>query len=284
MNRSKRKTIAEQTLQIIDSGGYGLPNGTRVDVTDAVRESVDGTRMYTPDELEALLDRSQPQVVEKCRIEVRNETTLSAARRMVVDEARGGVLCLNFASAKNPGGGFLGGSQAQEESLARSSALYTSLTAARDYYEINRRAANALYTDHMILSPRVPVFRDDSGDLLEAPYPVCFVTAPAVNAGALRRNRPELSDAVEPTMRRRIGMLLALAAGQGYRSLILGAWGCGVFKNDPAMIARLFNEYLCEGGRFSQCFELACFAVLDSIDGQIIGAFENVLERESVSR
>jgi len=70
---------------------------------------------------------------------------------------------LNFASAKNPGGGFLGGGSAQEESLARSSGLFPCINQMQQMYETNRAYRSCLYTDHMIYSPRVPVFRDDEG-------------------------------------------------------------------------------------------------------------------------
>ena len=86
--------------------------------------------------------------------EVTNETSLSAARRMGPDAA-----CLVFASAKNPGGGFLSGAQAQEESIARSSALYPCQTAAGEFYSFHRRQGDLRYSDRVIYSPHVPVIR-----------------------------------------------------------------------------------------------------------------------------
>ncbi len=275
MNRQNRKTIAEDTLQIIERGEYVPRPGSRVDIAVAIKAAVSDTRVYTPAELEELVDHSPARVSGATQFVVRNETTLSTARRLVVDARLQNVLCLNFASAKNPGGGFLGGSQAQEESLARSSALYASLEAAPLYYEVNRVCGTAMYTDHMILSPGVPVFRDDMGELLGESYRVAFVTAPAVNAGAVSRNEPERTDQIAPVMGRRIAMLLALAASQGYRHLVLGAWGCGVFRNDPGEIADLFAEHLLGDGNYANSFERVEFAVLDQPTGQIINAFEH---------
>ncbi len=114
-----------------------------------------------------------------------NEASLAAARRL------GGLVgCLNFASAKNPGGGFRGGAEAQEESLARSSGLYRCLLEAPGFYAFHRSQRDLLYCDHMIFSPAVPVFRDEHGALLAQPYPVSFVTAAAPNAGALGLGHP----------------------------------------------------------------------------------------------
>jgi uncharacterized protein (TIGR02452 family) len=185
------------------------------------------------------------------------------------------VAALNFASAKNPGGGFLGGSQAQEESLARASALYASISKHIEYYEVNRATRSLLYTDHLIVSPRVPVIRDDEDRLLEEPWEVTIITSPAPNAGAIAENNPSESVQVEPTFRRRIEQVLSAAVAFDQTALVLGAWGCGVFRNDPATVARLFGEFLLPGGTFAKAFAHVSFAVLDR-QGDTLAAFANV--------
>ncbi len=278
MNRHSRKTVAEETLRILERGEYAPRPGSRVFIVDAVVSAVEDVRLFTPEELADLLGAEPKQAAMQTRFKVRNETTLSAAARLVVELGLQDVLCLNFASAKNPGGGFLVGSQAQEESLARSSALYATLTAAPAYYDANRRCGTAFYTDHMILSPNVLVFREDSGALLDRPYNVSFLTAPAVNAGAVRKNEPRRVSEINETMRRRIAMALTVAEHQGYRRLVLGAWGCGVFRNDPAEIAALFAEQLAGGGRYSASFDAVVFAVLDKPNGGIFEVFQKTFE------
>ena len=127
-----------------------------------------------------------------------------------------------------------------------------------------------LYSDYAVYSPGVPVIRDDDGKLLDAYYLCSFVTAPAVNVGATRdRSR----DAIRAEMARRVRKVLAIAAGHGHDAVVLGAWGCGVFRNDPEEIAELFREAL--GGEFHGAFARVAFAVLDSsADGHFIGPFE----------
>src|SRR5205814_6075588 len=117
------------------------------------------------------------------RFEVTNETTLDAARRLAAEGHR--VVALNFASARHPGGGFLKGAIAQEESLCRSSGLYESL---RDHemYRYHAPMPGGMYTNYAIYSPDVPVFKNDDGELLAEPYLCSFITSPAVNAGAIR--------------------------------------------------------------------------------------------------
>ena len=279
MNRSSRASTARETLEIMERGEYRSPSGRVVRIADGLASALEGTRLYRPEDFpDQVAGCGGRQGAPEVRAEVTPETSLQAARRLAADAARPDVLCLNFASAKNPGGGFLSGSQAQEESLARSSALYACLTSRREMYEFNRGAGTSLYSDHMIYSPRVPVFRDDDGRLLDEPYPLSFITAPAVNAGAVRRNEPERVDSILPTMRRRLARALWVAADRRHPALILGAWGCGVFQNDPASVAGLFAEALGPGGPFHGCFRQVVYAVYDRSPAQeVISAFRRAV-------
>src|SRR6185436_14841574 len=195
---------------------------------------------------------------------VTGETTLAAGRRLVESGAYAHVCALNFASARNPGGGFLGGSLAQEESLASASALYASISKQVDYYRENDRTHDGFYTDHLIFSPRVPVFREDESALLAKPYLLSFITSPALNAGVVQREPASVSRIPE-VMRNRIAIVFNAAIDNSVDCLILGAWGCGVFKNDPEMIAQLFADALLNRGMFANAFRHVCFAVFDRL-------------------
>jgi uncharacterized protein (TIGR02452 family) len=127
----------------------------------------------------------------------------------------------------------------------------------------------------MILSPAVPVFRNDEGDLPVEPFAVGMLTSPAVNAGAVHANRPSDIPHIRPAMANRIASVLAVAVYAGYEHLILGAWGCGVFRNDPEQIAELFGELLLNKGTFANRFTSVTFAILDrSPKATFIGPFE----------
>jgi uncharacterized protein (TIGR02452 family) len=115
----------------------------------------------------------------------------------------------------------------------------------------------------MIHSPLVPVFRDDDSQLLPDPYFVGMLTAPAVNAGAVKQNEPANVEKILPTMASRIKKVLAVAANRNYDHLVLGAWGCGVFRNDPNGIAELFAQALLGEGQFARAFRSVTFSVLD---------------------
>jgi uncharacterized protein (TIGR02452 family) len=283
-NRDQRARIAAETVAISQIGDYVAPSGRRVDVREAIRAAVEGSVLITPGESRSLWARAEREIAERSfsqtAFDVRNETTFAAARRLVARFGADRVAALNFASAKNPDGGFLGGSQAQEESLARASALVACLERNMAYYDANRRERSLLYTDHLIVSPRVPVFRDDEDRLLEEPWEVTILSSPAPNAGAIARNEPESLDRIKPTFRRRIEQVLSAAIVYGQTALVLGAWGCGVFGNDPAMVARLFAEFLGRDGSFAHAFEHVAFAVLDR-RGDTLAAFVEVFENSN---
>lgn len=250
--------IARANQEIIAHGGYRAPSGREVALHAAVARARAGTRLYRPEELGALLERDGPGGAPP-RVEVWTDKTGEAARRLA-QQGGGPVALLNFASARNPGGGYLRGARAQEEDLSRCSALHEALLTQPGYYEANRACRSLLYTDHIIYSPRVPFFRDEGYELLEEAIPLAVITAPAPNAGEVLRRDADAGPAIETALRRRAGMVLAVAADRGQRQLVLGAWGCGVFRNDPSLVADAFGTWLVDP-RFAGAFDRVVFAV-----------------------
>lgn len=208
-------------------------------------------------------------------VEVAKHTTLAVLERIAPDMPDDEPVCLNFASAKNPGGGFLSGARAQEESLARSSGLYASLSSQQEMYEHNRRLKTSLYSDYMIYSPRVPVFRYETGELREMPYHVSFISAPAVNASAIRKNEPENTPKIHTYMAQRLMRILWVARKMGHKTVVLGAWGCGVFGNDPEEVAGIYRKMLAPGGLSRGWFAHIVYAVHDqSFEQKTFNAFQ----------
>jgi len=243
MNTTELRALAHATTAIVEAGHYVAPAGREVRIAESIASAVAGTRLYLPDDDLAVPARAGGAVPA---IEVTKESSLSAARRLGDDAA-----CLVFASARSPGGGFLNGARAQEESIARVSALYACQMSVPQFYGFHRRQQDLRYSDRVIYSPRVPVFRDENGTLLEEPYRTSFLTAAAPNLGAIMTSQPTVAGSVP-------GVLAARAAR------VLGAWGCGVFRNDPLTVARAFREQL---ARTSGWFDRVVFAVLDNQQG-----------------
>ncbi|MDQ3579642.1 MAG: TIGR02452 family protein, partial [Actinomycetota bacterium] len=204
-------------------------------------------------------------------VEVTNESSLTAARRLA---DIGPVAVLTFASARNPGGGYLNGAQAQEEALCRDSALYTTLLRVPEFYAHHRRERSAFYSDRVIHSPTVPVIRDARGTLLEIPCTTGFLTSAAPNAGVIRQRNPDRAHEIPAALAARAERVLEVAAACGYRRLVLGAWGCGVFRNDPTEVAGAFHRLLTDAGRFARHFEHVVFGIMHRpAESAILAAF-----------
>lgn len=254
-----RKEIAEDTLQIIEEATYRNNLGETVSIKDETNFAVENSQLFRTEDFPEEFELTK--IESKTTFEVTDETTLEAAKRICKQDENANPFVLNFASAKNPGGGFLGGAQAQEESLARSSSLYPCLTANFEMYEYNRKGKSCLYSDWMIYSPKVPVFRNDDGSLVRKPYLVSFMTSPAVNAGVVKQREADKIHLIEPFNKERARKFLWIANQNQHETLILGAWGCGVFQNDPQIIARIFAELL--KGEFENCFKRVIMAIYD---------------------
>lgn len=279
-NREIRSQMAKETLDLLEKGFYLDTERNKVTIQQDVERAVQGSKLYSPGVLQDMKEVTASRIEHDGRVlpklEVTDESTLAAAKRLVQTEGIQNTLCLNFASAKNPGGGFLGGSQAQEESLARSSALYPCISPMNEMYSYNRGLKTCLYSDYMIYSPAVPVFRSDEGRLLDSPYLVSMITAPAVNAGVVREREPEQVKRIEPVMLERIRYILSVAAHHGDKALILGAFGCGVFRNNPGDVAGMFKQVLADE-RYGSLFDRVVFAILDkSDDRKTLNAFKRV--------
>ena len=266
-DRRDRKKIAEDTQALLDD-----PKTFREDLLTPpqslkkmIRDSVQNTETFELDHeaLYAHRDRLLQQApAQQTKMEVTFETTLQACHRIRGTIGDVPLLCLNFASAKKPGGGFLTGANAQEESLARASALTASLTADPTMYQYNDANTSenrGLYSDIMIYSPQVPVFKNDTGELI-APYPVSFISAPAIN---LSNTGKFAADKIQATRDNRVEKILSIAVARGYPHLILGAWGCGVFRNPPADVAKCFAQFLRPEKKFGAVFQTVTFAMTD---------------------
>lgn len=257
------KGVAKRVLEILDEGGYVAPSGERVDIRDAFERARKGTRLLTP---EALARIEIAEASREGRIEVTGETTQVCAHRLVVQESQQRVCVLNFASARNPGGGFLGGARAQEEDVCRCSALYPCLLEQPTYYDVNRAHPNSIYTDHLIYTPDVPFFKTKGrGELLESPFEVSVLTAPAPNTGAVLKRDPDAGAALREAFERRTRYVLAAMAAEKHRVIVLGAWGCGAFRGDPVMVADVFARALED---FAGVFERVVFPVFDPRKGE----------------
>ena len=185
------------------------------------------------------------------------------------------VCVLNFASATNPGGGVVYGSSAQEESICRCSTLYPCLDTDEmweKFYLPHREADNPLYNDDIIFTPGVKVFKSDSNfpELLQKSewWNVDVITCAAPNLRDIPsnrmnpnagRNRADITyEGLRELLRKRIGRVFEVALMSEADVLILGAFGCGAFRNPPKLVAEVFAEYT---ELYQCCFDVIEYAV-----------------------
>jgi uncharacterized protein (TIGR02452 family) len=199
-------------------------------------------------------ERNPPRLTMfKDIISVINTDSVSA----VVEYSKLGKTCvLNMASYKRPGGGVYNGARAQEECLFRCSNLIQ--VVPNSFYPLEEN--EALYTKEAIF------FKDKDYDYMD-PITCDVVTIAALRLHGVIGEDGEMSYESDVTDYRKITkdkirLMVSLAAQNGVKNLILGAWGCGVFKNDPTTMAQYFSEVLIGEG-YSVDFDNIVFAIIN---------------------
>lgn len=250
--RTKNVAIAKETIEILKLKYYYTPpNKNLIGISNSLDAAINGTVYYPADEV--FKDETFFRLPE---IEVTNETTAQAAVRLAA-LGKTDIVALNFASARNQGGGFLSGAMAQEEDLCRCSGLYSCLKKKPLFYNANILCDNTLYTDGVIYSPKVPFIRDEYNFLLDNPFELSIISAPAPNLNGAQTIDHEV---VVNTLLNRAQKILQVAQKHGHKNIILGAWGCGAFGNEPFNVANIFMAAL----KTIPAFEHVCFAVYDT--------------------
>jgi len=263
MPRHIAAELGQSAVAAARAGVYQDSSGRPVVWRDAVKHAM-AAKISLPHDHP--LPPRRPPRHDSTIIQVANETTMVSAQRA---QAQGlSPLALNFANGIHPGGGFLNGALAQEECLCRSSALY--LTLEDDLmYEFHGSRRKPDSSDWCILSPAVPFFRRDDGSALDQPWLLDVITCAAPYAPGIGQPRSR------KLFKTRIHRVLSIASFRNYESLILGAWGCGAFGNDPRQTALDFRDAL--ENEFRGAFSHAFFAVADwSPERKFLGPFRDV--------
>ena len=223
---------------------------------DNIAKSVKGTVHYKED---FAVDKIVPRF---------NTTTIMCINAYSQDTAyatgkqvEGKSAILNFASYKNPGGKFLEGSSAQEESLCHRSTLYNVLVKfTTSFYKDNlKKLNNSLYNDNMLYSPNI-YFTKEDGNINYNDFVACdVITCAAPNKTAALKYKRANSEEITDALISRIDHILAVAYDQKVDNLILGAFGCGVFGNDPTTVASIFAAFIED--KYFGCFKNVIYAI-----------------------
>ena len=262
IDRVHAAELGHEAVRAAGDGYYLLDDGRKVDWSAQVAQAI-LSKISIPPSADLPI-RDEPRF-SSTHVTVTNDTTLNAARVLVTRGAR--PLVLNMANGVVAGGGFLSGSIAQEESLCRSSALHATLD-GDPMYQAHRDRLDYESSDWMILSPDVPVFRTAAGLVLSEPWICSFMSCAAPVRPQVGQPRSSI------LMASRIDRLLSAACGYGFDTLVLGAWGCGAFGNDPVQTAADFRLLLED--RHDAEFRGVVFAISDwSPERRFLGPFRS---------
>ena len=250
------------TVAIVNQGCYISKGGIRVDFpSDA--EMMQHTSFY---EFELPVDESSPRD-EPTVVEVVNMDCIYAAMQLLEQGFNPAVL--NMASRRNPGGGVATGAGAQEETLFRRTNLFRSLYqfapyagqygihASRFQYPLDRNFGG-------VYTPDAICFRETEQNgyaLMDAPVAISFIAVAGLNRPDLT---PEgmITDEHAEAVKNKIRTIFRIGLRHGHDSLVLGALGCGAFRNPPRHVAKLFHEVM-EEPEFRNKYRKIVFAILD---------------------
>ena len=239
-------------------------------LTDAVHRGIAAVKLYGESDYPEL-----PEAQKSGNVTVTKSRTFESAMRLRKGRPDAKIAVLNFASATNPGGGVKSGASAQEECLCRCSTLYPTLNQRwlwDQYFLPNRAANDPLHTDVCIYTPGVVICKTDESIPRRLPEER-FVTVDVLTCAApnLRRvpgnyHNPDASEAASVTRQqlfdlhvKRAKHILHVAAANGVDCLVLGAFGCGAFENDPNVVARAYAVAVEEYRRSFDVIEFAIY-------------------------
>lgn len=194
------------------------------------------------------------------KILVVSDSTFAAAQKNI---RYGKTAVLNFANPQYPGGGASKGAVAQEECLCRCSNLYLCLSAPNifeDYYFYHKKYTNHLFSDRLIYTKDVVVFKDESEVPALLPRDEWFfvdvITCAAPYIAKINIDNASLKS----LFKSRIKNIFEAAIDNKVEVIILGAFGCGAFKNPPEVVAEAFHEVIDENG-YADNFRKIVFAI-----------------------
>lgn len=257
--RIKRVEIFEDTMKMCKSER----------LANSIKNSIENTVFYA--------ETDYPEIKNNgfdTKISVTKERSFECAARLSKEYSESKICIHNFASATNPGGGVTKGSSAQEEALCRCSTLYPCLTEKNlheKFYRMHRNKNDLRYTDCCIYTPEITVIKSDTDfpELLDEGLwfnvDVLTCAAPNLREKPYNSMNPGSAKTIKVSDKelfqihqKRAEHMLTIAATNGADVLVLGAFGCGAFRNNPNIVAKVYNEVL---QKFNGYFREICFAV-----------------------
>ena len=263
IRRQKLVSVFEDTMERIKQSA---------DLTSAMEHSLHNQQFIPASAIISISD--VPKADKPANIIVSQLRSFEAAAQYIGKR----TAVLNFASATNPGGGVEKGASAQEECLCRVSTLYPCLADQKmraSFYTPHRKNGNALHNDDIIYTPNVLVIKDDDHNLLSEPFSVDIISCAAPNLREQPSNQYNTGDTVKVQIsgdellalhEKRASKIFSSAIANGVEVLVLGAFGCGAFQNDPHIVAQAYKNVFPDFAHYFHTIEFAIFCNAKNIE------------------
>ena len=257
--RLLRRAIFQANVNIVRDGYYTTFHGKKVYLPSVKCYS----RFYSCPILLQTFSRDRDKTI----IEIVNKDSIDAAEDLI--ECGYNPAVLNMASEDGPGGGVIGGCYGQEESLFRRSNLYVhmypycphaaeyGLNRSSDCYPLDKRFGGVYVHNALVFRKK----EKDGYELMDSCVPLSFIAVPAIRDPELTTERTLCTLDREIALDK-IRQILKIGIENNHDSLVLGAWGCGIFHNPPEDIAKLFNQVLNEPG-IKDYYKIVRFAIIE---------------------
>lgn len=277
-NEDKKKSLLmdvwKNTIKIVQDGRYYADGEVIIDSSKACQNSL----FFDMGEYDKWLisrndkDEKDNKIKNLNCIEYKErkfKTEISVMSADCLEQARllDNPLVLNMASYKNPGGGVVNGSMAQEENIFRRSNLFQSLyqfVYYSDQYGIKQNDKNKYPLPFYggVYSNDITVFRGSENNgyyLLGKPFKTSFISISAIKRPELKNGKMNKSDISK--MKNKIKVIFEVALANSHENLVLSAFGCGAYGNPPEQIALIFKELL--NNEYDGCFKKIVFSIFD---------------------
>jgi len=256
LNMIQENAALKKAVEVSLQGTKLYREGDPVEIAGVVGETGDATSL----DLGLGIDTTNPAA---CMVSVTRHRTFEAAQKLRAKYPGKRIAVLNFASATSPGGGVTDGAHAQEECLCRCSTLYPVLNSElfiKNYYRFHRKRSDHLYTDACIYAPNIAVIKSDIEEPKRLPKKdwtmVDVITCAAPN---LWFDPKSLSAEEQLELHLKRGeQVIKVALANKADILVLGAFGCGAFRNDPRVVAKAYRQLI---EKYKNCFAAVEFAV-----------------------
>lgn len=223
-------------------------------------------------------------------IEFQKQKTIESALHYLNSDNGSKIAILNFADWTLEGGWVNEGLKTQEESICRCTTLYQNLINdnVKDYYEIHtnkcggkdeHNKARAEANNDLIYSPKVQIIKDDVNDwnVKDLEKNTNRLISVITCAAPWNYNRKTFTnDQIYNFHYSKAKRILDVAINDNVDIIILGAYGCGDFHNNPEYVAKAYKKVLIDDG-YQKYFKKVVFAIpIINSDSTNYDAFYNV--------